>query len=204
MCPNYCCIDCKQSRPWSDASDLSVHCLQRPVFPILRIILVLKCTQNFFHLTHDLFPIFPWNIWTALWENVPSDPTETQIGLHIMAVWSALLSAWRNFATLAMQNVHSDQILWMLRHTCSPTTNIRCGYSLEAPLRGASNEYPQHTFSWRNKKIIITFLLKKKCLIWNYVDLPWMKMSGGTSFGVAAETYWRTVMAFVSWKNIFI
>ena len=27
-------------------------------------------------------------------------------------------------------------------------------YSLEAPLRGASNEYPQHIFSWRNKKNI--------------------------------------------------
>ena len=25
-------------------------------------------------------------------------------------------------------------------------------YSLEAPRRGASNEYPQHLFSWRNKK----------------------------------------------------
>ena len=25
-------------------------------------------------------------------------------------------------------------------------------YSLEAPQRGASNEYPQHMFSWRNKK----------------------------------------------------
>ena len=25
-------------------------------------------------------------------------------------------------------------------------------YSLEAPRRGASNEYPQHMFSWRNKK----------------------------------------------------
>ena len=40
--------------------------------------------------------------------------------------------------------------------------NIRCGYSLEAPFKGASgylleahfkgasNEYPQHMFSWRN------------------------------------------------------
>ena len=27
-------------------------------------------------------------------------------------------------------------------------------YSLEAPRRGASNEYPQHMFSWRNKKKI--------------------------------------------------
>ena len=37
--------------------------------------------------------------------------------------------------------------------------NICCGYSLEAPHRGASNEYPQHMFLWRNKKndlIIIT------------------------------------------------
>ena len=28
-----------------------------------------------------------------------------------------------------------------------------CGYSLEAPRRGASNEYPQHMFSWRKKNI---------------------------------------------------
>ena len=28
-------------------------------------------------------------------------------------------------------------------------------YTLEAPCRGAFNEYLQHMFSWRNKKIII-------------------------------------------------
>ena len=33
--------------------------------------------------------------------------------------------------------------------------NICCGYSLEAHWRGASNEYPQHMFSWRNKKNVI-------------------------------------------------
>ena len=33
--------------------------------------------------------------------------------------------------------------------------NICCGYSLEAPRRGASDEYPQHMFSWRNKKNIV-------------------------------------------------
>ena len=32
-----------------------------------------------------------------------------------------------------------------------------CGYSLEVHWQGASNEYPQHTFSWRNKKNVITF-----------------------------------------------
>ena len=33
--------------------------------------------------------------------------------------------------------------------------NICCGYSLEAPQRGASNEYPQHMSSLRNKKNIM-------------------------------------------------
>ena len=33
--------------------------------------------------------------------------------------------------------------------------NICCGYLLEAPHRGASNEYPQHMFSSRNKKNIM-------------------------------------------------
>ena len=39
--------------------------------------------------------------------------------------------------------------------------NICCGYSLEAPYRGASNEYPQHMFLWRNKKDISIFRMKK-------------------------------------------
>ena len=34
-------------------------------------------------------------------------------------------------------------------------------YSLEAPHQGASNEYPQHIFLWRNKKDINTFGMKK-------------------------------------------
>ena len=34
-------------------------------------------------------------------------------------------------------------------------------YSLEAPRQGASIEYPQHMFSWRNKKDISIFRMKK-------------------------------------------
>ena len=41
---------------------------------------------------------------------------------------------------------------------------ICCGYSLEAPRRGASNEYPQHMFSLRNKKDISSFRVKKSAL----------------------------------------
>ena len=37
-----------------------------------------------------------------------------------------------------------------------------CGYSSEVPCPGASNEYPQIMFMWRNKKNINTFGLKKK------------------------------------------
>ena len=37
--------------------------------------------------------------------------------------------------------------------------NICCGYLSEASHQGASNEYPQHMFSWRNKKNI-------------YLDIP--------------------------------
>ena len=38
---------------------------------------------------------------------------------------------------------------------------ICCGYSLEVPHRGASNEYPQHMFSLRNKNVISIFRMKK-------------------------------------------
>ena len=37
-------------------------------------------------------------------------------------------------------------------------------YSIEAPHGGASNEYPQHMFSWRKKENIITFGLAKSSL----------------------------------------
>ena len=40
-------------------------------------------------------------------------------------------------------------------------------YSLEAPQRGASIEYPQHMFLWRSKKKNQYFRLEK-CLIWGY------------------------------------
>ena len=50
--------------------------------------------------------------------------------------------------------------------------NICCGYSLEVPQRGTSNEYPQHIcLLWRNKKNILFFfflLVEKRCHIWSY------------------------------------
>ena len=41
--------------------------------------------------------------------------------------------------------------------------NIRCGYSLEVPCQGTSNEYPQHMFLRRNKKNILWRPLLSGC-----------------------------------------
>ena len=56
--------------------------------------------------------------------------------------------------------------------------NICCGYSLEAPRRGASNEYPQHMFLLRNKKDISIFRMKKVpyLLLWCYHGMSYFSM----------------------------
>ena len=49
--------------------------------------------------------------WATPWENFPSDMrlAKTQISQYICAVWSGYsLSAWRNFASLTIQNVQSE------------------------------------------------------------------------------------------------
>ena len=45
--------------------------------------------------------------------------------------------------------------------------NICCGYSLEAPRRGASNEYPQHMFYGELEK-------KYPIIITKYSSLPFL------------------------------
>ena len=43
--------------------------------------------------------------------------------------------------------------------------NICCGYSLEAPRRGASNEYPQHVFLWGIQENYPGIIIKYACLM---------------------------------------
>ena len=51
--------------------------------------------------------------------------------------------------------------------------NLCCGYLLEAPLRGASNENQQHMFSLRNKKRYRHFSNEKSALsVAMYLDTP--------------------------------
>ena len=51
--------------------------------------------------------------------------------------------------------------------------NVCCGYSLEAPWQGASNDYPQHIFLWRNKKTITIFQARedKHHLMWSWMQV---------------------------------
>ena len=50
--------------------------------------------------------------------------------------------------------------------------NIYCGYLLETPQWGTSNEYPQSSFLWRWKKNINTFWLKKVKLFEAFIFIP--------------------------------
>ena len=56
---------------------------------------------------------------------------------------------------------HKIWLLFLFLHE-----NLCCGNSLEVPQWG-TNKYP-NIFSWRDKKNINTFQMKKKCLIWCY------------------------------------
>ena len=61
------------------------------------------------------------------------------------------------------------QIRWQLWDNFSYITiktniHVCCGYSLEATLRGASNECPQHMFLWRNKKNYPRIIIKNSSL----------------------------------------
>ena len=37
---------------------------------------------------------------------------------------------------------------------------MRCGYSLESPQRGDSNEHPQHMFLWRTEENYLLIITK--------------------------------------------
>ena len=64
--------------------------------------------------------------------------------------------------------------------------NIHCGYSLEVPRWGASNEYPQHMFLWRNKKnimwiprLICSYVYPYKCTVKQF---PCLQITAGVLF----------------------
>ena len=96
-------------------------------------------------------------------------PSKTQISLGILryplsAHWR-LWSDWAGAqADLSLPWAHSHFVgfvtRWLIWQYSKDNflqfsiKNICCGYSLELPPQGDSNEYPQHMFLWRNMKII--------------------------------------------------
>ena len=49
--------------------------------------------------------------------------------------------------------------------------NICCGYSLESPRQGDSNEYPQHMFSWRADEHYPSVIIKYMSYLFYWVTL---------------------------------
>ena len=78
--------------------------------------------------------------------------------------------------------------------------NICCGYSLEAPRWGASNEYPQHMFSWRNKKNIMWLppLIcrygdnERFCAMKHHTDMTWILPLAGFKLRTSWSNVWST------------
>ena len=68
---------------------------------------------------------------------------------------NANLSATSQYSE-SVKNMALDKVLFQLKSINSFLflhENICCGYSLEAPCRGASNEYPQYMFCGEIRKI---------------------------------------------------
>ena len=68
--------------------------------------------------------------------------------MRIYSLWKQAYSNILNILTIKKWKF-SDKNL-NISHTSGQ--NIDCGYSLEPPRRGGSNEYPQSMFLGRNKK----------------------------------------------------
>ena len=89
-----------------------------------------------------------------------SHPTKTQIWGSIHAVWSEYsLFAWRKHAYLNILKFlqPKKENFQMKNFTISHNSaqNIDCGYSLEPPRRGGSNEYPNLCFEQKYEKLCI-------------------------------------------------
>ena len=76
-------------------------------------------------------------------------------------VYNIVLGEGRHYVFVSSRylTIATDRVLFfhpkMLISFLFLHKSICCGYSLEAPRRGASNEYTQHMFLWRNKKNIM-------------------------------------------------
>ena len=72
-------------------------------------------------------------------------------GTHQKHFWKVPTIPWKNMKNILWKSIDIHiLIVFILLYE-----NVCCGYSLEAPRRGASNEYQQHMLSWRYKKSVV-------------------------------------------------
>ena len=110
-----------------------------------------------------------WSICATIWQNQQSDCTPSedsdQPG-HPPSLISLLLSAWRNLGMPRLIWVFAGRTLILLVLSCHGSIMMivwgqisihlhknTLWYSLELPRRGDSNEYPQHDFMEKYRKL---------------------------------------------------
>ena len=78
--------------------------------------------------------------------------------------------------------------------------NICCGYSLEMPQWGISNEYPQQTFLWRKEKYQHfsddTLPYRPRWLSWMHRPTGDQEVAGSTPAEVGNILSWRLIMKY--------
>ena len=83
--------------------------------------------------------------WASVYVNI--QPSNSVFSLQIIITKTRLFK----YIEISLRKTESFQIKILIFYHIS-AQNIDCGYSLEPPRRGGSNEYPQSMFLSRNKK----------------------------------------------------
>ena len=107
------------------------------------------------------------------------------------------VSSWNLALTIAPAKTNIETNLFLISRQ-----KHMCGYSLEEPHWGSSNEYPQHMFLSRNKKNIGNFYWKH-CLIWNNgIDINVIDISSAffPFYGILKAVWLNHGMLEVLWE----
>ena len=95
---------------------------------------------------------------TCLYKFDPLKPPFYIVKLGFTGVYIIFLISAQKYVFVGIRQNRLDKaVLTSTHNLCflSEQKNIDCGYSLEPPRRGGSNEYPQSMFLSRNKKTVI-------------------------------------------------
>ena len=136
----------------------------------------------------------------VLYISVPVNSNYFYLKLKIQDLWSFRLNlestvyvnvSYFSMKTLCLYSLEAPDHIFLI----SPQKNICCGYSLEAPQWGASNEYPQHMFLWKNLKKYFPWYSSYLELLW---DTPVMTSTDIWLSHIVGSSLWS-----IRWINEF-